>query len=117
MYGLENDLGEHLIGQVSLPTVSVVIAAFSLNRWGDLREAVASVRAQTVQVLETGGVIDHNPELMAKAAREFPGVRVVAHGGLRGASGARNTRVAGSRGQVRAFVNDDAVARSNWLEA
>ena len=86
MYGLKNDLGEHLVGEVSLPTVSVVIAAFSLNRWGDLREAVASVRAQTVQVLETVVVIDHNPELMAKAASELPEVTVVANAGLRGAS-------------------------------
>jgi cellulose synthase/poly-beta-1,6-N-acetylglucosamine synthase-like glycosyltransferase len=117
MYGLKNDLGEHLVGEVSLPTVSVVIAAFSLNRWGDLREAVASVRAQTVQVLETVVVIDHNPELMAKAASELPEVTVVANAGLRGASGARNTGVAGSRGQVLAFLDDDAVARSNWLEA
>ena len=70
----------------SFPSVSVVIPAYSMDRWDSLREAVASVRAQTVQALETVVVIDHHPELMAKAASELPGVMVIANSGIRGAS-------------------------------
>lgn len=99
-----------------LPTVSVIIAAFTMRRWDDLREAVASVRAQTAQVLETVVVIDHCPDLLALAARELPEVTVVANVGCRGAGGARNSGVASSRGEVVAFLDDDAFASPTWLE-
>ena len=62
-------LDEDLTELRSFPTISVVIAAFSMDRWASLCEAVASVQAQTVQVLETVVVIDHNPGLMAKVGR------------------------------------------------
>jgi hypothetical protein len=60
--------------------------------------------------------IDHNPELLAKATREFPEVTVVANTVSRGASVTRNTGVAASHGQVLAFLDDDAVAQPNWLD-
>ncbi len=97
--------------------VSVVIAAFSMKRWDDLREAVASVQAQTVPVLETIVVIDHHPGLLERARRELPGVSVVANDGDQGASAARNTGVAASHGELVAFLDDDAVASPLWLEA
>jgi cellulose synthase/poly-beta-1,6-N-acetylglucosamine synthase-like glycosyltransferase len=88
-----------------------------MDRWDSLRAAVASVRAQTVRVHETVVVIDHNPGLMAKAAGELPGVTVIANAGSRGASGARNAGAAASRGEMLAFLDDDAIASSNWLES
>ena len=108
---------EYSAGMRSFPSVSVVIPACSMDRWDSLREAVASVRAQTVQVLETVVVIDHHPALMAKAASELPGVTVIANAGIRGASGARNTGAAASRGEMLAFLDDDAIASPNWLES
>jgi glycosyltransferase involved in cell wall biosynthesis len=96
------------------PTVSVVIAAFSSERWQRLREAVASVTAQSSPALETIVVIDHNPDLLARARRELPAV-VIPNAGARGASGARNTGVAHSRGEVVAFLDDDAAAAPDWL--
>jgi glycosyltransferase involved in cell wall biosynthesis len=88
-----------------------------MKRWGDLREAVASVQAQTVPVQETIVVIDHNPELLARARRELADVTVIANGGGQGASAARNTGVTASRGELVAFLDDDAVASPRWLEA
>lgn len=99
-----------------LPTVSVVIAAFTIERWADLQEAVASVRAQTVPVLETIVVIDHHPGLLARARRGLADVTVIPNVGGRGASGGRNTSVAASHGEVVAFLDDDAVASPTWLE-
>jgi glycosyltransferase involved in cell wall biosynthesis len=98
-----------------LPTASVIIAAYTMERWDELREAVASVRAQTTPVLETIVVIDHNPRLLARARRGLSGATVIANTGARGASGARNAGVAASHGNVVAFIDDDAVASPTWL--
>jgi cellulose synthase/poly-beta-1,6-N-acetylglucosamine synthase-like glycosyltransferase len=94
----------------------VIIAAFSMKRWDDLCEAITSVQAQTAPALETILVIDHNADLLARASNELPGITVIANHGLKGASGARNTGVIASRGEVVAFLDDDAVAAPRWLE-
>jgi hypothetical protein len=99
------------------PSVSVVIAAFSSDRWTQLREAVASVGAQHRPALETIVVIDHNPELLGRARRELTDAVVLPNTGQRGASGARNTGVARSCGEVVAFLDDDACATPEWLAA
>lgn len=111
------DLDPYSADPVSLPAVSVIIPAFSSDRWDGLLQTVASVHAQTVKVAQTVVVIDHNPELMAMAAREMPGVTVIANAGIRGASGARNTGAAASRGEILAFLDDDVVASPNWLDS
>lgn len=110
-------LSEYQIYPGSFPTVSVIIAAHALDRWDGLCKAVASVQAQTVRDVETVVAVDHNPELLAKATREFPEVTVVANRVSRGASGTRNMGAAASHGQVLVFLDDDAVAQPNWLEA
>jgi cellulose synthase/poly-beta-1,6-N-acetylglucosamine synthase-like glycosyltransferase len=97
------------------PTVSVIIPTYTKVRWGWLQEAVASVKAQTVPALETIVVVDHNPELLAEIAREFPEVTAVPNIGERGVSGARNSGVKASHGEVAAFLDDDSIARSDWL--
>ena len=101
---------------VDRPTISVITAAFAMERWDGLRQAVASIAAQTVTVMETIAVIDHNPDLLDRARRELPGVVVVPNLRDRGASGARNSGVAASHGDVVAFLDDDAVASPSWLE-
>ena len=98
------------------PRVSVIVAAFSMERWDCLRAAVASVLAQTAQVPETIVVIDHNPELLDRARRELRGVTVVPNTSGRGVSGARNSGVAACHGEVLGFLDDDAVASPTWLD-
>lgn len=100
-----------------LPTVSVVIAAFANERWSQIRDAIASVRAQTAPVLEIVLVVDHNPELLARARREFTDCTVIANTGARGASGARNTGTASCHGEIVAFLDDDARSSAHWLAA
>jgi glycosyltransferase involved in cell wall biosynthesis len=100
-----------------LPAVSVVIAAFADERWDQLCDAIESVRGQTVPALETVVVIDHNPALLARARAEFTDCRVIANTGARGASGARNTGAAACRGEIVAFLDDDARSTATWLAA
>ncbi len=112
---LDSDL-ELLDGHgTDLPAVSVIIPAYTMSRWDSLSEAVASAQAQTVPVLETIVVIDHHPELLARAKRELRGVRTIPSEGSPGVSGARNTGVAASRGDIVAFLDDDAIASPDWL--
>jgi glycosyltransferase involved in cell wall biosynthesis len=95
---------------------TVVICAYSDDRWLDLERAVASIDAQTRPALETVVVVDHNPALLARARLELAGVHSVPNGGERGLSGARNSGVDAALGDVVAFLDDDAAAADEWLE-
>lgn len=97
------------------PTVSVVVCAYADRRWAALVEAMASVAGQHRAPDQVVLVIDHNPELLARAQAAFPGVTVLANSRSRGLSGARNTGVDAATGDVVAFLDDDARAREDWL--
>ncbi|MFF4171559.1 glycosyltransferase family 2 protein [Streptomyces sp. NPDC001744] len=100
---------------------SVVICAYTEDRWEDILAAVDSVRGQSLPPLETLLVVDHNERLRSRLAEEYadarPGeeVRVLANTGPRGLSAGRNTGIAASRGAFVAFLDDDAVAERDWL--
>jgi glycosyltransferase involved in cell wall biosynthesis/GT2 family glycosyltransferase len=99
-----------------LPTVSVVICAFTTERLQVLGEAVESMRNQTRAPHEVVLVIDHSPELEAEARRLWPDLTIVANRERQGLSGARNTGVAEAGGEVVAFLDDDAIAAPDWLQ-
>ena len=100
-----------------MDTFSVVICAYTEQRWDDVLAAVRSVQEQSVPPLEILLVIDHNPALLERLAVELPEVRVVPNQQERGLSGGKNTGVALARGTVIAFLDDDAVAEPDWLKA
>lgn len=99
-----------------MPAISVVVCAYALARWHDLGAALDSVRGQTRPPLETIVVVDANPELLERLGAARPDVVVAANAGQRGLSSARNTGVALARGDVVAFLDDDAAAAPDWLE-
>jgi len=96
-------------------SLSVVICAYTEERWDDLSAAVESVGAQATPPMETIVVIDHNPPLADRARLALPDVLVIENREARGLSGARNTGVATARGDVVAFLDDDATAAPDWL--
>lgn len=98
-------------------STSVVICAYTLDRWDDLRRAVASVAAQEPGPTEIIVVVDHNPELYARVVAELPAVRATQNDGQRGLSDARNRGVRAATGSVVAFLDDDATAEPGWLAA
>jgi glucosyl-dolichyl phosphate glucuronosyltransferase len=97
------------------PTVSVVICTWTGARWLELCAAVESVGRQSHQPLETIVVVDHDPALLARARVELPDAVVVPNVETRGLSGARNSGLALARGEIVAFLDDDAVAAADWL--
>jgi O-antigen biosynthesis protein len=96
-------------------TNSVIICAYTDARWQQLLCAAESVRTQTTSVDELLIVIDHNDELRHRAAQAMPWARVVPSTGRAGLSGARNTGIAASTGDVVLFLDDDAVAEPDWV--
>lgn len=97
------------------PTVSVIITTYLMDRWDWLQECIESAQSQAVPALEIIVVVDHNQDLLERIVREFPGVVAVPNIGGRGVSGARNSGVKASRGEVVAFLDDDAVVTPEWL--
>ena len=96
--------------------ISVVICAYTLDRWGELLSAVASVQAQRLPAKQIIIVIDHNDALLERAQAAFTDALVCANTASRGLSGARNSGIAAAVGAVIAFLDDDAVAAPDWLE-
>lgn len=99
------------------PSTSVVICAYTEDRWDDLRQAVASVAAQTPAPAEIIVVVDHNPALLERVRGELSEVRSTENDGRRGLSDARNRGVREASGSVVVFLDDDAMAEPGWLAA
>lgn len=102
------------LGQVELPTLSVVVCSYTTERWADLVAAVESLRRQAHPVDDIIVVIDHCPELATRARAELPGVRVLENAFAQGLSGARNSGADAAVGDVVAFLDDDAAAEPSW---
>lgn len=97
--------------------VSIVMCAYTQDRWIDMQHAIQSLQSQTVLPREIILVIDHNPDLKELARKTFKGVTVVENQEERGLSGARNTGIVHSSGLVVAFIDEDAIASPNWIES
>jgi len=96
-------------------TASVVICAYTEQRWSDLDAAVDSIRSQKMPAVQCVVVVDHNPELLERAQQSFKDFQVIPNCSERGLAGARNTGVLASFGDIVAFLDDDARAESEWL--
>lgn len=104
----------------SLPFISVVIPT-AFQRVELLARCVAAVVGQDYprfEVIVSDNRPDEGPERAAHWRRlmEDPRVRVVAEP-LTGSSAARNRGIQTARGEVTAFLDDDAVPVQGWLRA
>jgi GT2 family glycosyltransferase len=97
------------------PEVAVVICTYTEDRWDDTAAAIASVQCQTLSPAEIIVVVDHNARLLERLRASFPNVSVIENAGPRGLSGGKNSGIAASRSAFIAFLDDDAVAASDWL--
>jgi glycosyltransferase involved in cell wall biosynthesis len=97
-------------------TTSVVIATHNQQRCGALAEAVTSVLAQEKPPYEVVVAVDNNTDLFEWVRTQLPNAVPVHNQGARGASATRNAGARVAVGNVLAFLDDDAVARPNWLQ-
>lgn len=99
------------------PNISVVICAYTEDRWDRVCAAVRSVQGQSLPSSEIILVVDHNPALLDRLrAASLADVTVVPNRESRGLSGARNTGSALATGDIIAFLDDDAAASPDWLK-
>lgn len=96
-----------------MPTVSVIIPTY--NRHELVREAIASVLAQSFSDFELIVVDDGSEDGTAEAVREFPEVRYV-YQPNRGVSAARNHGVFLSTGALIAFLDSDDLWQPQKIE-
>jgi GT2 family glycosyltransferase len=127
-------------------TVTVVIAAFTLDRWELLVKAVRSAAGQTLVPAQIVLCIDNNLELLERCRtewkeplppsgvvvdvipneytdhlegrEEYQRVHGQVHGGTRrfGAGRVRTTGLRHASGDIVVFLDDDAEAEPDWLE-
>ena len=88
--------------------ISVIICAYTKERWDDLVAAVESVQKQTLPPGEMIVVIDHNPDLLERVRKHMSGVLAIENREAKGLSGARNSGATVAQRAVIAFLDDDA---------
>jgi len=101
-------------------SVTVVVCAYTLDRWTDLHDGVLEAARQLRESGREGRVlvvVDHNDELLTKAGElAGPLVDVIANTHRRGLSGGRNTAIGFADTEVIVFLDDDATPEPGWLE-
>jgi glycosyltransferase involved in cell wall biosynthesis len=105
-------------------TVSVVICAYTEDRWPLLLHSVESVQRQSLTPVEIIVCVDHNDSLLERCRRQWadqadsPSVPVVVlankYQGRLGS--ARNSAAEVAQGDIVAFLDDDAWADPDWLD-
>jgi len=95
---------------------SVIICAYTEERWEELLSAVESVKNQTVPSGEIIVVIDHNHRLFERASKQIAGIRIIQNVKAQGLSGARNSGIKAAQFDLVAFMDEDARADPRWLE-
>src|SRR5580700_5018202 len=109
--------------QVDL-TVSVVICAYTEERWPLLLRSVVSVQHQNRSPVEIIVCVDHNDSLLERCRQQWgdhpdgPSVpMVVLANRYQGRLGsARNSAAEVACGDIVAFLDDDAWADPDWLD-
>lgn len=99
-----------------LPTVTVVVCAYTDARWELISRGVSALERQDHAPDQCVLVIDHNEDLLRRARTAFGDrVTVVPNEEEPGLSGARNTGIGHSTSDVVCFLDDDAEAEGGCL--
>jgi glycosyltransferase involved in cell wall biosynthesis len=96
---------------------SIVVCAYTADRWSTLRRAIDVTLKQSSFEDELLVVVDHNDALLAKCREHLGECRVLPNRHSLGLSGARNTALDEARGAIVVFLDDDAIPMDGWLDA
>ncbi len=99
--------------------VSAIVCTHSPDNYSNLVEAVDSLLSQTHPEIEVIVAVDGNAELHERVSAHYRGNEAVRTTLLKesvGVSGARNAGIKAAKGDIIAFIDDDAVAEKGWIE-
>jgi GT2 family glycosyltransferase len=102
--------------------LSVVVSAYSLDRYHDLTEVLDGLNKQTYDSFEKVVVIDKNKELFNNISdyikiNGINNVKTIFNPENRGLSYSRNLGIENSTGSIIAFIDDDAIPSRNWAKS
>jgi len=99
-----------------MPSVSVVISTYTIERLNDVLRCISSLKKQTLTPSEIILVLDPSEALLRGYTASVPTDIKITSSDKVGLSHARNVGIMTARGEIVAFVDDDAVADEKWLE-
>jgi glycosyltransferase involved in cell wall biosynthesis len=98
--------------------VSVVICTYSLDMYNDFREAVESVRRQSYEDVEIVIIVDGTEAVFERVCEDYEnteGIRIYCNDENDGLLKSRNRGAELANGEIIAFIDDDAIAESQWV--
>jgi glycosyltransferase involved in cell wall biosynthesis len=103
------------------PKISIITTSYTMDRLKDVIELLDSIKAQSYKNTETLIVAERSPRLAQRlknyiAEKGYPKMQVLYNKGERGASAARNLALEQAKGDIIAFVDDDALPFPDWAE-
>lgn len=99
--------------------ISVVLCTYSMDRYCEFSEAAESILTQTYDDIELVAVIDGTEKVYERVKSDYgdePQTTIYCNDQNRGLSYSRNVGAELADGDVVAFMDDDAVAASDWAE-
>jgi len=100
---------------MSDPFISVVVCTY--NRRTHLERCLKSLKDQEYKNFEIIVVNGPSNDGTDAVLRDYPKIYVISQNELNGLSNARNLGIMASKGEIIAFIDDDAVADKNWLDS
>ena len=106
---------------MNLAKISIITPCYTMDRFKDLTELLASVQVQAYKNVEMLIVVERSPQLAERIRehrleRKYPDMRVLYREGPPGVSSSRNLAIGRAKGDIVAFVDDDAVLFPDWAE-
>jgi glycosyltransferase involved in cell wall biosynthesis len=103
------------------PLLSVIVTSYTLERLKDICELLTRLKSQTYPDIEIILVIERSMELVERVKayiddKAISSARVIFNRGEAGQSPARNLGITEARGDIAAFIDDDALPFNDWAE-
>jgi len=104
------------VSEVFVNSITIVICAYTEDRWATLRYAIDVALKQTRFDDDILVIVDHNESLLAKCREVMSDCAVIPNRYRRGLSGSRNTALEEAHGSIIVFLDDDATPLDGWLD-
>ncbi len=106
------------MGQVK---ISIITTSYTMDRFKDIIELLDSIQAQSYRNIETVVVAERSAKLTHSlqryiAEKDYSRMQVLYNEGEWGLSSARNLAIGQVKGDIIAFVDDDAILLPRWAE-